>query len=98
MKPDHLVLPSGTSAAICASRLFIGLKWRGYAGLHAVHLEQGLDGLEGVEREEAIAKAVELFRNVVGLDVIDDAMNAGPTPGVPTVMDPPEDWRSPRGL
>lgn len=51
------------------------LIWDGRAGRHVVHLRQSLDesGADG-ERDEGVANAVMIFRNVVGMEVIEDAL------------------------
>ncbi len=77
MTPHDLMLPPGTSLMISRSQLILTLDWTGHAGRHLVRLHQTLASDEGVDRDEGIARAVGLFRNVVSLEVIDDAMNAG---------------------
>jgi hypothetical protein len=65
------------------SSLHLGIDWQGLAGRHIICLKATLDtGEDGEEydRAEAIANAVELFRNMVGLEVIGDAVGAGEWP------------------
>ena len=50
------------------------------AGRHIIRLQTTLRGFQETDRTEAIANAVELFRNVVGLEIIDDAVRAGEWP------------------
>ncbi len=53
------------------------LQWSGRAGTHVVHLRQTIDEEEDEEREQKIANAVLMFRNVIGMEVIEDALAAG---------------------
>jgi hypothetical protein len=80
MTPDHLMLPPGSSMMLAESLLFITIDWQGLRGRHIIQLQASLDESDGPERAEAIANAVELFRNMVGLEVIEDAVNAGEWP------------------
>ena len=82
--------------ALSQASIFLTIDWQGLAGRHIIRLETTLDDGDGPERTEAIANAVELFRNVVGLEVIDDAVNAGEWPGgnAEEATDEPADpWR-----
>ncbi len=82
MTPENLLLPPGTSLTITQSQIDLALMWEGMAGRHVVHLRQSLDeSIEDIERDECIENAVLLFRNVVGMEVIADALVAGEWPG-----------------
>jgi hypothetical protein len=80
MTPGEFPLPNGTSVVILPSQVLLELEWAGLAGKHIVRLDQTLDGNEGHQRDEALANAVELFRNVVGLEIIEDALYAANLP------------------
>ena len=82
MTPNQLPLPNGTSVVILPSQVILELEWSGLAGKHIVRLDQTLEGGEGQERDEALANAVELFRNVVGLEIIEDALYAANWPSM----------------
>lgn len=80
MIPNHISLPTGTSVFILPSHVIFELNWAGKTGRHVVHLAQSLGESEGAARDEALLNAMELFRNVVGLEVIDDALHSGDWP------------------
>jgi len=80
------------------SSLFLAIDWQGLAGRHIIRLQITLDDeSDESERAEAIADAAGLFRNFVGLEVIDDAVNAGEWPmgkNTGDIADEPIDpWR-----
>lgn len=76
------------------SSLHLGIDWQGLNGRHIICLKATLEDAEESDRAEAIANAVELFRNMVGLEVIDDAVGAGEWPmGSPEQpSDPADPW------
>jgi len=77
MTPENLLLPPGTSLTITHSQIDLALLWDGMAGRHVVHLKQSLEeGIEDIERDECIEHAVLMFRNVVGMEVIAEALAA----------------------
>lgn len=81
MTPENLLLPPGTSLTITQSQIDLALMWDGMAGRHVVHLRQSLEeGIEDIERDECIENAVLVFRNVVGMEVIADALVANEWP------------------
>ena len=80
MRPDDLQLPPGTSMLLAESCLFLTIDWQGLNGRHIIRLQVTLDDSNDLEREKAITTSVELFRNMVGLEVIDDAVGAGEWP------------------
>jgi hypothetical protein len=74
---ENLELPPGTSVMVCRSHLILAMEWEGKAGRHVVHLHQTLEWDGDDERDAAITNAVALFRNVIGLEMIEDAIEAG---------------------
>jgi hypothetical protein len=79
MTPDDSMLPPGTSMILSRSCLHLGIDWEGLSGRHIICLKATLEDEED-DRAQAIANAVELFRNMVGLEVIGDAVGAGEWP------------------
>lgn len=77
MKAAHLQLPPGTSIVIDDSRILLMLDWTGQAGRHIICLDQAIEGTSAEERDESANQAILLFRNVVGFEIIDDALNSG---------------------
>jgi hypothetical protein len=77
------------------SKIVLVLDWQGQAGRHVVRLDQTLAEGGVPELEEAIVNAVALFRNVVGFEVIDDAVSSGGWPGSDPdeASDGPDEWR-----
>ena len=82
MSAEHLTLPPGTALVISESQIDFLLRWEGRAGQHVVHLQQTVEWDESGEREMAIARAVVMFCNAVGLEVIADALTAGECPAL----------------
>jgi hypothetical protein len=110
MTPENLLLPPGTSLTITQSQIDLALMWDGMAGRHVIHLRQSLEeGIEDIRRDECIENAVLVFRNVVGMEVIADALVASEWPetdGTPEIdgdgeqSAPPsaEEWRRTREI
>lgn len=62
------------------SSLYLSIDWQGLTGRHIIHLKATLESSHEGDRADSITHAVEMFRNMVGLEVIDDAVNAGEWP------------------
>ena len=80
MSSEHLTLPPGTALLISESHIDFLLRWTGQAGQHVVHLRQTIEGQDDEERQTVITTAVMMFRNVIGMEVIEDALAAGEWP------------------
>ena len=74
------MLPPGTTVVVSLSQINVALSWEGKSGQQIVHLQQNFDESEYTLRDDAITGAAALFRSIVGLVVIEDALAAGAWP------------------